>query len=94
MTKQELNDKKIIDIAIQRLCAVCKKPLTLDNAQYAHRIPKHKKYIKKYGKEVINSRFNLALVCSLKCNCAVLLDPATHPVEAAELIKQIKEERK
>jgi ketosteroid isomerase-like protein len=50
--------------------------------------------LKQYGKEVINHPLNLATVCSLKCNDAVLLDPKTHPIEARELIEKIKEELK
>ena len=41
-----------------------------------------KSYLKQYGKEVIHPPLNLATVCSLKCNDAVLLDPKTHPIEA------------
>ena len=71
-------------------CEVCGKPLHLGNLQLAHRIPKAKRYLKLYGKEVIHHPLNLATVCSLKCNDAVLLDPKTHPIEAAELIRRIK----
>ena len=63
----------------------------LGNLQLAHRIPKAKSYLKKYGKEVIHHKLNLATVCSLKCNDAVLLDPKTHPIEAQELIEKINE---
>lgn len=66
-------------------CEVCGKPVRLDEAQLAHRIPKHKKYIKKYGKPFMHSDINLALVCSLRCNAAVLCHPATHPIEAERL---------
>ena len=71
-------------------CEVCGKPLHLGNLQIAHRIPKAKRYLKQYGKEVIHHPLNLATVCSLKCNDAVLLDPKTHPIEAAELIRRIR----
>jgi 5-methylcytosine-specific restriction endonuclease McrA len=81
-----------IRLMIERgcVCEVCGKPLHLGNLQLAHRIPKAKRYLKKYGKEVIHHPLNLATVCSLKCNDAVLLDPKTHPIEAAELIRRIK----
>jgi hypothetical protein len=72
-------------------CEVCGEPLHLSNLQIAHRIPKAKNYLKKYGKEVIHHPLNLATVCSLKCNDAVLLDPKTHPIEAQELIRKIKD---
>ena len=74
----------------QYRCQVCGGIMKLP--QLAHRIPKRKCYLKKYGRQVIHHRFNLAVVCSLKCNAAVLLDPATHPIEAAELIKKIRED--
>jgi len=75
-------------------CEVCGKPLHLGNLQLAHICPATKGYLKKYGKEVIHHPLNLATVCSLKCNDAVLLDPKTHPIEAKELIEKIKEELK
>ena len=63
----------------------------LGKVQLAHICPATKSYLKKYGKEVIHHPLNLATVCSLKCNDAVLLDPKTHPIEAKELIDRIKE---
>jgi 5-methylcytosine-specific restriction endonuclease McrA len=72
-------------------CEVCGKHLDCGNLQLAHRIPKRKIYLKQYGKEVIHHPLNLATVCSLKCNDAVLLDPKTHPIEAQELIRKIKD---
>lgn len=74
------------------LCEVCGQPLTMSNAQLAHRIPQTKGYLKQYGKDVIHHELNLACVCSLDCNSAVLLDPKTHPIEAQELIYRIKED--
>ena len=71
-------------------CEVCGKPLHLGNLQLAHICPATKGYLKKYGKDVIHHPLNLATVCSLKCNDAVLLDPKTHPIEAQELIDRIK----
>lgn len=68
-------------------CEVCGASLT--HPQVAHRIPKFKRYLKRWGKAVIHHPLNLAVVCSLKCNSAVLLDPATHPIEAEELIDKI-----
>ena len=72
-------------------CEVCGKHLDYGNLQLAHRIASTKGYLKKYGKDVIHHPLNLATVCSLKCNDAVLLDPKTHPIEAQELIEKIKE---
>ena len=74
-------------------CEVCGKLIPFDEAQLAHRIPKTKRYLKDYGKLFIHSDDNLALVCSLRCNSAVLLDPKTHPMEAEELFYRWKERR-
>ncbi len=90
--KEEMIEKKLYLLnKTGWRCEVCGKRLTLDNAQLAHRIPQTKAYIKKYGKQIIHHELNLACVCSLRCNSAVLLDPKTHPVEALELIEKIRE---
>ncbi len=83
-----------IRLMIERgcVCEVCGKPLHLGNLQLAHRIPKAKRYLRRYGKAVIHHPLNLKVVCSLRCNSAVLLDPATRPIETEELIQQIKED--
>lgn len=89
----EAEEQKRMIIARQGCkCKVCGRIMTLP--QIAHRIPKRKCYLKKYGREVIHHRFNLVAVCCLRCNAAVLLDPATHPIEAGQLIKQIREDLK
>ena len=72
-------------------CEVCGKPLHLSNLQIAHRITKAKSYLKQYGKSVIHHPLNLATVCSLKCNDAVLTDPKTRPIEANEILRRIHE---
>jgi len=71
-------------------CPVCGNPM--DAPQMAHRIPKHKKYLRRYGPAVIHNRLNMVAVCSLACNSAVLIDPATHPIEAGELAKTIRDD--
>lgn len=73
-------------------CEVCGKPVSYQTAQLAHKIPSTKSYLQRYGEDIIHHRLNLAVVCSLKCNSAVLLDPKSHPIEARELIEKIKEE--
>ncbi len=66
-------------------CEVCDRVTPLYQTQLAHRIPSHKKYLARYTASFIHSPLNLALVCSLHCNSAVLIDPASHPVEADAL---------
>jgi tRNA/tmRNA/rRNA uracil-C5-methylase (TrmA/RlmC/RlmD family) len=71
-------------------CGVCGKPITPYNLQLAHKVEKSKANLKKYGKQIIHHPMNLVAVCSLKCNDAVLLSPKTHPIEANELIEEIR----
>jgi len=71
-------------------CEVCNRPISLDMAQLAHRIPKTKHNVRTYGKEVVHHEKNMAIVCSLKCNDAVLLNIATHPIESQKLINDIR----
>lgn len=85
--------KKSIILTQNTLCAKCGGSLIGGPVDIAHRIPKAKMYIKKYGWSVINHRFNLrATHHKAECNDGVLLDPKTHPIEADELIKQIRED--
>ena len=74
------------------LCENCGKPVMFANMQIGHKIPQYKRYIEMYGEDIIHHPLNLAMVCSNRCNDAVLLDPKTHPIEAQELIEKIKEE--
>ena len=69
-------------------CPVCGEPMV--DPQCAHIVPKYKNYIKKYGKAFIHSEMNTVMVCSLRCNAAVMLNPATHPVEVQELYRKWK----
>ena len=95
---QEIIEMKIYLLAKNGCrCEVCHQPLALSDCQLAHRIPQTKYNLKTYGKTVLHHEYNLAAVCSLGCNSAVLLSPATHPIEAKALIGRIKkniEERK
>ena len=75
----------------QGFCEACGKPL-IEGFQLAHVIPQTKHNLKQYGKAVIHHDLNLKVVCSLKCNAAVLRNLATHPVEGQELIAKIKKE--
>lgn len=70
-------------------CQICGCPVTFFTAQLSHRIPKSKEYIKLYGRAVIFHPLNMP-VCCADCNSKVLLDPATHPVEASKLVDKIQ----
>lgn len=73
-------------------CEVCGKPITFETMQLAHKIPQTKFYLRHYGKKVLHNANNLVVCCSLRCNSAVLLSPATHPIEAKKLIEKIQSE--
>ena len=92
---QEIMEMKIHLIAKQGgRCEKCHQPLALSDCQLAHRIPQTKYNLKTYGKTVLHHEYNLAAVCSLGCNSAVLLSPATHPIEAKALIGRIQDDLK
>lgn len=71
-------------------CQVCGKPICLNECQLAHIIPATKNNLHEFGKAIIHHPLNLKLVCSLKCNSAVLKSPATHPMEARDLVELIR----
>jgi hypothetical protein len=100
-----MTDRQKLDIAEKRLaifekagwtCEVCDKPLQSGQPQLAHRISQSVVNRRKYGDEVIHHAFNLAPVCSLKCNSAVLIDHKTEAREALidQILDSIDSERK
>ena len=52
-------------------CAVCGKPLTQGQVQYAHKIGNREIYRKKYGSWIIDHSLNGEMVCGLGCNQSV-----------------------
>ena len=75
-------------------CAVCGKPLGAV-WDVAHRIPNSKPNLNKWGKEIINHRLNLVGTCrgthqGISCNDASMINPATQPVHANNLVKAIR----
>ncbi|MCL2793603.1 MAG: hypothetical protein FWD87_11005 [Spirochaetaceae bacterium] len=87
----EISEQKEVAVMLQKYCFVCGNHLG-QAAQWAHRIPQTKANIKKWSKKVIHHKLNMRLVCSIKCNSAVALNPAANPVEATELVKKIRED--
>lgn len=75
-------------------CEICEKPITFETMQLAHKIPQTKFYLHKYGKKVLHNARNIVVCCSLRCNSKALMSPATHPLEANQLIEQIQSEIK
>lgn len=53
------------------ICQKCGMSVFSGTPQLAHLIPQRKRYIKKYGTEIIHHQFNLKSVCSLACNNAL-----------------------
>jgi len=76
---------KLVALAGNR-CEVCGSPVGPINAQIAHRIPQGGTNTRKYGKDVIHHRFNLAVTCSLECNGKVIV----HGLPEERLVEQIK----
>lgn len=91
--KLEAEDKKKhIYYSRNGKCEVCNEVIPFSQAQLAHRIPKSKMYIEKYGKEVIHHYANLALTCSLKCNSKVNI--GSNPGKILDVLSEIIEERR
>ena len=89
LEKLEANERREEQVRKQKFCAVCGAPLRWGHPQWAHRIPKTKYFLRKYGDEVINHQKNLVLVCSLYCNGKVNIQ--NHPLEIEKLVKEIRE---
>lgn len=69
-------------------CEVCGKPIAVTETQLAHRIPQSKMNLKKYGKEIIHHRMNLAATCSLRCNAQAIV----HGVAEDHLVSWIRDD--
>ena len=90
MTERDAFD---LDILRQRIfsnalyrCEVCGGPLMrYGTPQLAHRVPKSKANLRKYGATRVHHERNLAPVCSLKCNSAVIV----HGIAETELMASI-----
>lgn len=70
------------------ICGVCGKPVSIHVFQIAHRIPNSPVWLRKYGKEIIDHRFN-KVVSHPECNAAVLL--VDWPILREELVDKILE---
>lgn len=56
--------------------------------QLAHRVPKDKRYLRRWGPLVIHHALNLVLTCDT-CNYKAEVDPKTRPIEADQIIAEI-----
>jgi hypothetical protein len=85
--KFEANERKAYLVAKSGgRCEVCGDWLNIP--QLAHRIPRTKMYLKKYGPAIVHHDLNLAVVCSLRCNSAVNI--GMNPAAVSVLVDKIK----
>lgn len=68
MTDEQKRQREIAYSFSNGVCAVCGKPLSLGQPQYAHKIANTKTNRAKYGSFVMDSPLNGVYVCSLGCN--------------------------
>lgn len=71
MNDREIEQRELANIRSRGICAVCGKPLTDNQPQYAHKIPNKEMYRKKYGSYIIDHTLNGEMVCCLGCNQSV-----------------------
>jgi len=71
-------------------CPVCHEYVDMETGELAHKIPKSKWCLAKWGPEILHHRFNVDLVHH-KCNDAVSI--SNHPVEMEALAEKIRKER-
>jgi 5-methylcytosine-specific restriction endonuclease McrA len=71
-------------------CEVCGKRFGASGLQLAHRISASKHNISEYGRIVMYHHDMMVLTCD-KCNSSVLMNIASNPIEAMELIKSIQQ---
>jgi 5-methylcytosine-specific restriction endonuclease McrA len=70
-------------------CEVCGKRFGSSQLQLAHRISASKHNIAEYGRKVMYHHDMMVLTCD-KCNSSVLMNIASNPIQAMELINSIK----
>lgn len=94
MTEKQIEQREKALSRSGGVCAVCGKPLSQGQMQYAHAIGNTEVNRKKYGSFFIDSTYNGALVCSLSCNASVDIGKSKGKILdklADILIKEIKE---
>ena len=80
-------------------CPVCGSVLAYNmrtgrNGQWAHVISNTQTNRKIYGSDVVGSRFNGALVCSLKCNNSIQMKRASPRLGCGEFAEWVREQNK
>ena len=93
MTEKQLKQRRDAYQVSNGICAVCGKPLSSGQMQYAHAIGNTKTNREKYGSFFVDSVFNGCLVCSLECNAKIDVGKSQRKILhklADILIKEIK----
>ncbi len=88
--KLEANERKqeLIE-ALNYTCQVCFERFPDSELQLSHKIAATKFNIKEFGRDVMYHENMMVLTCS-SCNSSVLINRASNPVEAMQLIEEIK----
>jgi 5-methylcytosine-specific restriction endonuclease McrA len=69
------------------LCGSCGKPINVTDSELAHRIPKRRWTLAKWGPMILHHRKNLVLTHPGACNDAASI--GNHPVEMDRLAREI-----
>lgn len=80
MTEAQIEQRRHALATSGGVCEVCGKPLSDGQPQGAHRIGNTKENRAKYGSFVIDHKYNMGFVCSLKCNAALDISKDTGAV--------------
>lgn len=87
MTEKQKEQRQYALAISGGVCEVCRKPLADGQMQGAHRIGNTKLNRAKYGDFVVDHKYNIGFVCSLKCNAS--LDISKNQSEVLSLCKKI-----
>ena len=68
MTEKQIEQREKAFARSGGICAVCGKPLSQGQMQYAHAIAQKELWRNKYGSWVIDHTLNGEMVCCLSCN--------------------------
>lgn len=97
MTEKQVKQRQGAYQVSAGICAVCGKPLSSGQMQYAHAIGNTKTNREKYGSFFVDSVYNGCLVCSLECNAKIDVGKSKGKILdklADILIKEIKKFKK